>query len=484
MQIAIVKNRSTLSITPADPVLGKLMGELMFNRVKPVYDFQARRAGKKVDIQRTELYSYDKDSDTLTTFAGFLTRVYDLIVSSGHEPVLSEINPKPYYEPKFENITGIDLRGAQVDMLSIICSYDYGQLNGVTGLGKSVLIQQVCRLYPYEDCRIVVCAQQRPVVSALARGLNKYFPGNVGQMGGGSSTQKRITVSTAKSLKKINPEKIWMLLYDEVHTAAGEDVSNTLTRFCNAKMFGLSASTECRTDKADMLVEALFGPVRLTVGMLEGQQEGYIPPVSAHFYEFVTTEASGGTPTARKRAAIWRNIPRNYALACIARHWESKYEDPQILIMTDALEHVLYLKQQLPEYDIIFASCSKAQIEKFDELGILPDDFEKMTDAKREKKIQAFETGKLRKVISTTTLGVGVDAPGLDVFIRADGGSSEITNIQFRGRVMRGDSGVYCDVLTQGDRNEEQRSRRRKKSAENAGWPVTTEPVPYEAINA
>lgn len=479
MNINIVKNKSTLQISPMGGVLGRVMQELQFNRVKPLYGKDAVLAKKRVEIENTQLYQYDAESDTLFTFAGLLDRVYRLLKSEGLTPALSEINPSKVFEPKFEYITGVDLREAQARMIATIASCDYAQLNGVTGMGKTMLITQICRMYPYEDCRIVVCAQQRPIVDALRRALEKYFPGQVGQVGGGRSTQKRITVSTAKSLRKIDASKVYMLIYDEVHTAAGKVISGFLSNFINSKMYGLSASTECRMDKADLLVEAIFGPVRVTVDMQEGQGEGYIPPVKAHFYEIYVPEVSKSTPTARKREAVWRNNARNYAVAAVAGYWEKQIPGAQILVMTDALEHVMFLKWYLKDYTMVYASSNKDQIARCRELGVLPDDFKALSNKGREEAIQSFECGQLRRVISTTTLGVGVDAPSLDVIIRADAGSTEISNIQFRGRVMRGEQGIYCDFMVQGDSNEEGRSKKRLASARNAGWPVVLEAVPY-----
>lgn len=480
MDIQLIKNRSTLAVTPVEPVLGTLMQELQFKRVEPRYGEDAIFAKSAVKLEQEILYQYTPGEPVLYTFAGLLDRVHGVIKRLGHRPIVSEPNPLPRFEPRFEALSGIDLREAQARMLAVIATCDYGQLNGITGVGKSVLIQQACRLYPYEQCRIVVCAQQKPIVAALRRGLEKYFPGHVGQVGGGQNRQCRITVATARSLRKVDPDKIHLLLYDEVHTAAGRDVSKTLMRFCNSRMFGLSASTECRTDRADLLVEAMFGPVRTTVDLLEGQTEGYIPPVEAWFYRFWMPEILAATPTARKREAVWRNEPRNHAVAQVVRHWESKLENPQILVMTDALEHVLFLRRHLPDYEIIFASAADEQINKFRELGILYPGFRKRTDREHLQLIRRFETGELRKVISTTTLGVGVDAPGLDVFVRADGGSSEISNIQFRGRVTRGERGIYCDFMIQGDEGEERRSLTRVRSARSAGWPTNVSDLPYE----
>lgn len=58
----------------------------------------------------------------------------------------------------------------------------------------------------------------------------------------------------------------------------------------------------------------------------------------------------------------------------------------------------------------------------------------------------------------------------LDVFIRADGGSSAISNVQYRGRAARGTRGVYIDFLDVGDTREEARARKRLRSARKDGW--------------
>jgi superfamily II DNA or RNA helicase len=470
-----------LTITPVDGVAGLLIDELQFKRVEPIFGWEAQQSGRNVNIETVLLHEYRQAENSIITFAGFLDRVYHLLKNDGHNPILSEVNPQETFEPIFSAISGIELRGAQTNMLATACSCDRAQFNGVTGMGKSVLITQLCRLYPYSDFRIVICAQQRPVVASLYRAIHKYFPEHSGQVGGGKNDPNRITVSTAKSLLKIpDPAKVNLLMYDEVHTAAGRDVSEKLMNFVNARMYGLSASTECRTDKADKLIEAIFGPVRVTTDMQEGQIEGYIPPVEAYFYKVYVPSLQSGTPTQRRRDGIWENQPRNYAVTAIAKSWENTIEDPQILIMTNSLEHVLRLRNLLPDYDIIYASSSAKQLKKFKTAGIIDDSFEPLSDKMREKKIREFECGILRKVISTTTLGTGVDAPGLDVIIRADGGSSEISNIQFRGRVMRGATGIYCDIMDYGDKSMEAKANKRLASAKSAGWPVKVREVPYE----
>jgi superfamily II DNA or RNA helicase len=421
---------SMLTIYPASRVQDRLLSELTYQRVKPVYGYKAALTNRKFESTNCYLYEIDSKNDKIITFTGLLERAYNCLRGYGFSVEIKDDSEFKCYTPKFENISDVILRDGQIDILSSMVSCNYGQYQGATGLGKSMLISQYARLYPYPDYRILVCAQQRPVVTALYREISKYFPEETGITGCGHNDPKRITVTTSKSILKNDPSKVDCIIYDEVHTAGGEKISKNLIQFNKSKMYGLSASVGVRTDSADLAIEALFGPIRTRIELEDGQKEGYIPKVNAYFYKLDIPEVAASTTVAKKRKGIWRNSIWNNAISRIAKSWEEELDDPNILVMTDTLEHVLFLKQYLPDYEIIYASIGDEQISKFEGLGILPDDFVKLTDKTRAEKIRAFELGELKKVISTTTLGVGVDAPMLDVLIRADGGSSEISNIQ------------------------------------------------------
>jgi len=293
----------------------------------------------------------------------------------------------------------------------------------------------------------------------------------IGLCGAGGHSPARVTVSTAKSMYKVHPEKASILLYDEVHTAAADTVFSGLSKFTQARMYGFSASTECRTDKADLRVEAIFGPVRVHVPYVEGLREGYVANVRALFYEFNMPQAMKyRNPVRRRRELIWRNAPRNGAIAAIARHWESELHNPQILVLTDTFEHVLELARWLPDYDLAFAGVNTKVVERMRREGTLPPRFGRMKAKELTERIRLFEHGALRRMISTGFIGTGVDMKHLDVVVRADGGASEIGNIQFRGRVTRGDTGVYCDLFVTGDDGERRRANARFASCKRDGW--------------
>lgn len=478
MDITIRKRANMLEISPAIKLLHLLTPVLTFQRIKPRYGIALAKGKSRIDRRETYLYRLDEDNDKLYTFAGFLTRLVDLLRSYHHNVEVMEQDPIKQYEPVYENLKGVELRKSQEEMLAVILGCDRAQLNGLTAMGKSFLIKQAVRLFPYPDCYIVIAAQQRPIVNAFYRDLVEMFPGEVGQVGCGRKDPRRITVSTAKSLMKCKVEKTRMLFYDEVHTAGSEKTSKDLVNFMNCKMFGFSASTECRSDKADAMVEALFGPVRIEVPYQQGVEEGIVPQIDTHFYRVGLGEFQHKNPVVRKRHQIWNNSDWNNAVMQVVRYWEEQLEDPQILILTDALEHVARLGKLLPDYEWIYGSTATKRTKRLFRWNLVPQDWRPEFPRKMKEKIWKFEAGAIRKVISTMTLGTGVDLRHLDVLVRADGGSSEISNIQYRGRVTRGQHGIYCDFMVEGDSNERSRSRKRFRSCQAAGWDPKEEELP------
>lgn len=481
MAATIRKRMNMLEISPAIRYLHFLAPALTFQRIKPLIGQAAVKARRHAIKQETYLYKLDEEGDRLYTFAGLLTRLVELFRSYNIDVKVEEMDPPFPFEPLYEKLKGVQLRESQEDMLAVLLSCDRAQLDGLTGMGKSFLICQLAKLFPYPDCHIVVCAQQRPIVKSLHRELAQQFPGEVGMVGNGSNDPRRITVATAKSLRKCKIEKTRLMFYDEVHTAAADQVSKDLLLFANCHMYGFSASTECRSDRADLLTEALFGPVRIRIPYQRGVEEGIVPVIDTRFYRLPLTEFRHKNSLVRRYRQVISNPVWNNAVARVARYWETQYEDPQILILTDKLEHVINIGNLLPGYEWVYASADKDQIKKFKKKGILPQDWKPCTPKAMEGRIRAFESGALRRVVATTTLGTGVDMRHLDVVIRADGGRSEIANIQFRGRVTRGDHGTYCDFVIEGDETERDRSLERMRSCRRAGWNVKEEDLPFES---
>jgi superfamily II DNA or RNA helicase len=428
---------------------------------------------------QVELLFVKGEGDKISTYAGFLNLVTQVLSEAGIPYTCTEPKPTPRFEPMWHNLAGVELRGGQQRMIASMTACERGQYNGFTAMGKSFLIRNFCALYPQEDCKIAIIAQQRPIVEAFQREMCELYPGEVGLCGAGGNDVRRITICTAKSMLKPGPGWIHnchIVLYDEVHTAGGPTISEALTHYRFSRMYGFSASTECRSDNANLIVEGIFGPVREHVTMQEGWEEGYAAKVKAYFYRVPAKATNKVQQASKLRETVWRNKGRNSFIARVARHWETQFEDPQSLIMVSTLEHAIILGTHLEDYFIVYASVDRKKIDKLKDKGLLPPQFEFLNPARRKEVNRKIENGEIRKVIATTTLGTGVDMRHLDVFIRADAGSSEISNIQFRGRVARGDQGFYVDFYDFGDGFEsdkgprERAAHKRFKSCEKEGW--------------
>lgn len=476
MRIELRKRANILSMNNATKLIPYLWKELSCTKI--LFETGARFKKQKNKTQQINMWKIDETTDTLYTFAGFFDRLVRVFEECKFEVSFVELDKQPDYEPNIDALKDIKLRKGQEEMLAIMLSCDRAQLNGLTALGKSFLIKQFVKMYPYEDCYITICAQQKPIVLALHRDLNDMLPGQVGLCGNGSNDPRRITICTARSLMKANPEKTNILLYDEVHTAGAKQTSEFLTNFIWAKMFGFSASTECRTDKTDKVVESLFGPVRCHITYQDGVEEGIVPIIDTRFYNIYVPPFSHMNKTILRRRHTWANETWNEAIGRIARYWEVQIEGAQVLVLTNAIEHVFRIAKFLPDYIPIFSSMDVTRLKALQKKAIIPDAYEPPSNRVMQEMIQQFESGAIRKVISTTTLGTGVDLRHLDVLIRADAGSSEVSNIQFRGRVTRGNRGVYCDFYVDGDENEHARSLTRMRSCKRAGWTVKREEIP------
>lgn len=485
MAVEVVREGNLICLTGLTPDLQSGLSKLLTMRlIRQLRGKEALVRNSQVEIVYEPVYELAGDGQFIT-FAGMADKTLKWL-STRTEVTYKDDESLRMAVPALAVLEGVQLREAQWGSIETITAYREAQLQGPTGVGKSFLIKILCKLWPRE--RIVVCAQQAPVACSLQRELQDAFSEPIGMVGNGKRNEQRITVCMANpaSLGKLSdPAKVDIMFYDEVHTAGAPSLFPALLKFRRARKYGFSATTESRGDGADMRVEALFGPVRYSYEFKAAVEEGALPPVEAYFYRLYLPDISTryNNPHLRQKLLVWDNDLWARALHSVASHWAREIDNAQILVMSNASEHILRLKRKyFPDYTAIYRSApDDDKVARMKKDGTVSDDFRALSAKERTSLIRQFEQGSLRRVVSTTTLGVGVNAPGLDVMIRADGGKSEISNVQFRGRVTRGLSGVYCDFLVEGDPWMQERSEARLASCKKDGWPIHIEELPkYE----
>ena len=136
-----------------------------------------------------------------------------------------------------------------------------------------------------------------------------------------------------------------IVLFDECHGAAAEGLSQTLVRLNKPRLFGFSATPKGRLDKADILVEAIFGPVIFRYEYQKAVEDGTIAPIHVYMYKIDGAPIRQKHKTWKKRFGIWQNSRRNQAICQFARHYPAEV---QLLILVDTIEHGVMLKRMLP----------------------------------------------------------------------------------------------------------------------------------------
>lgn len=413
---------------------------------------------------------------------GFYLAIRSCVESLGGVITVNDLDSEYYTGAPFEiDLNRLDgrltLRDRQDECLASILTSRGGMVVGPTGFGKSFMFSAICLVYP--NAKIHVITKRVDVMRRIHSGLSKFIP-SIGVIGAGKKHWSRVTVITADSMHKVGhygESSADIVLYDEAHEAAAATYADMLTRYTKAKRFGFTASPDGRADGAHFMLEGLFGPTIFELSYSEAVKVDLIVPIKV---EWITVNMLGGSPCSglsgvpKERWGIWRNEDRNAAIAKKANQYG---KDEQVLIMVKSIEHAVYLKQYLPDFLICYDSMDPGDYDGYVAKGLIdPVTCPIMRPARREEMRVGFETGAIKKVISTDVWSTGVDFAQLGILIRADARASKIVDIQAPGRVSRkhdesGKSyGLVIDVMDNFDHTFMNRSRSRKLSYKKIGW--------------
>jgi superfamily II DNA or RNA helicase len=364
------------------------------------------------------------------------------------------------------------LREGQDKALLAVAGQDGGLIVASTGFGKSFIITQICKMYP--TLNIVITSPRASVVKSLYDRVRGVLPSNsVGIVTGAKNTgSRRVTVVTTKSLLKIDTSKCDLLLFDEAHGVGHNKVANDLTHFSECRKFGFTATPTGRGDNAELVMEALFGPVLVDISYDEAAKNGLVTPIEVTLVPIEDAYMPPVTQaTAKKRHAYWRNTIRNRTIQAIAK---TIPDEEQTLIMVETLEHAINLQKLLPDYTLVHYG----KVDKKKRLpGVTNMKKYEISDKRKDYLRRQFEKGELKKVISTCTWREGVDFQQLAVLIRADGITSPISSNQIPGRLSRLSEGKNVGILIDFEDTfcawAKKRTEQRIKTYRNTGWKIT-----------
>jgi len=380
------------------------------------------------------------------------------------------------------------LREMQPEVFAAILSAHGGIIDCATAFGKTFLIEQLTRIYPGQ--RILIVSRSASVVDSIYERVcrsGEEFKTKVSKCSGKYKylPESDVIVVTDKSLHKIDDDWPTMVIYDEVHEAGGPEVVPSLVKFQDARMFGLSASPDGRTDGSNKAVTGLFGPVIYKVTYQQAESAGLVSKIRCFIIPTRTQlpiDFREGDDVDMRRQGYWANHMRNELIARVARCVRTS---DQLLIMVEVVEHALYLKSLLPEFTLVHGPIGSKAWESFEKKGLVtPGMYVRDASPDVNTIRKAFEKAENMRVISTKCWRAGVDFPQLYALIRADGSPGEIDGVQVGGRLSRKTDnkreGVLFDFSDDFGVTYERRAESRIKGYESRGWEIRDDWVPPE----
>lgn len=431
-------------------------------------------------FQEVHLAKSNPEQKLIETLSGFRHRIQAYLERNGWIVKVNRLVSKKFI-PQLDRFTPGDLTALderqQIDAIGLICDHDEGFIiKAPTGWGKTYLICQLCKILP--ETRIAIVVPGQTILKSVYNRLLEHIR-DVGMVGAGSNQISRVTLSTMESVDKLQGIEWDLLLFDECHRAAAPVTANNLAAvFPMAKCIGLSASPFGRSDGADPITEAIFGPVLYTVSYQEAVQQGSVVPIRVNVYRIdVGPNLIGVKGTNLNKLGLWRNDRRNQFIAKIAKQVP---EDEQVLITVATAEHALYLRQYLTNFEVVFSNITgKGALRDLHQGKLAPVNGlvgTTMLDEHRDHLRREFEAGRLKRVIATGVWATGVDFVKLRWLIRADGMASEIQATQTPGRLSRidpeKDYGILVDFADNFNQSLFGRSTKRIRSYMKKGWTV------------
>lgn len=427
-------------------------------------DFGGNPKVSPIRFERGTVIEHAEDDPTTAyILPGLWPRVKGWMEDHGIEYEITADYRDPELRPQidFDAIKDVQFRETQDLALALVATADCGIIATTTSYGKSFLVGVICKAFP--TLRILVCTSSTMVVSTLYEYLCKQVPGEVGIIKNGKDTShnKRVVVSTLRSINKIPPEGPQLVICDECHDVGATKSGQDLMKFCFARRFGLTASP-IRNDGSAIVMESIFGPIIMTMTYEEAQEAGMVTPMK------YTMLKCNWVPNIchnldlnevlMKRYGYWQNTVRNRTIAKFVNEVHQANREAQILIIVATLEHAIALHQHLPWFKVAsYGGSDLKEVarhfkkEKYPDLNLSQ---YKMTQKQLDIMRAAFAKGTLRFVISTLVFRQGVSFDNLRVLVRADGATSEIMGIQIPGRLARlhegKDYGYLIDITDEG----------------------------------
>jgi len=478
-KVTLLKSGNRLVVSPTTSTIYEILAPALTYVEKEFlrgYQLKIAKANDEPTIVFTDVECFGEDHrGRLSCPIGLWKLIWDALKTAGYEVCMKDLKPRDQkaFKPYWDRLKPFNLRHGQARFLVKLLANRCGRFDCPPGYGKSFLIGLVATLLPH--------AQIDVVTKRVAVARDRIYPElcgmlpSVGIVGGGKNVAgRRVQIYTAASFHR-SPGEADILIGDECHELASDELARKLGHSDESRNFGFSASHDMRLDNKDLRLVGIFGPIIYKMSYDEAMQHGMIVPIQIIWRSVIMDydPCEGEVDVEKKRLGIWTNDFRNDKIAEDANSYS---DNTQVLITCETIEHAVNLKHRLPHFYLVHKEdgMSLKDRKRYIKQGLLEPHEPIMDTHRRAKLTRAFEAGKLKKAICTTVWNVGVSFDNLQVLIRADAGGSPINDTQIPGRVSRlgqdKEVGIVHDYMDQFSKSFRSKARGREKNYEGHGW--------------
>lgn len=352
-----------------------------------------------------------------------------------------------------------------------------GTIAACTGSGKTYFAIDISKSFSGNILVIVPTVQ---LLKQWHKKLSENYEEEIGMLGGGKCSIKRITVAVMNSLWGKHLAQCELLIFDEVHRAQSVKNSEFLLHNNFKNVLGISATPERDDEEANTYILKL-APVIFRYNLDQGIKDGVVSVfclinerVSLEPEEFLAynkadkiarsamvqfgfslnnlmknskkgnrTAIEGMKAISERKKIIYNSAQKLDKAVELLKNNENK----RLILFDESIDNLAKIKLRLSEIDIP-ASIYHSKLKK----------------SERKSLFEDFETGKTNIILSCRALEEGVDVPDIDSAIILNGSSKIRQQIQRIGRSLRKTTGSKKSLIYQvyvGDTKDEDWLRKR-----------------------
>lgn len=460
---------STISLTLFDNVI---VIDPWFSSLKKALTANIRKStvvqGKtQYHIQNEELF-YLVDS-CCYAFPGLLNTIKETLDDKGVTYTITDKRSERIV-PDQTQLAKADYRPGQEELIEAVVNNYRGVIKAAPGFGKTFVIERLCESYP-DDTKVLVVTNRKSVLNEIYNRVSACVNTTKLHAGQPVVPESKVIVCSSKSLHRLPADWADIIFYDEVHNCASDKTRLDVAGIMAPQMYGFSATPFDRQDKANLITISLFGDQIYEQKYDESVSHKTVVPIDVWIMKYDSSFVDCRFDWQFDKFNIWNNSDRNAKIAEAANYFGP---NKKVLILCRVVEHVLRLKELLPEFDMVHTGVDEKRLKYFNKKGLWQESFDPCPDI--ASLTEDFKSSKIQKIIATTCWREGVDFKDLDVLIRADAGAGKIDSIQMGGRVSRvaaeKKKGIVIDLFDDFHPRYKGKSKARLKHYDQEGWTI------------